>query len=160
MDLSFISIATSSISAAREICNAAIGLRDFNQMAAAVSQLRDQLLKAQDSLFDHNGQLFALQQEVFDLKDLLRERETALLEAQNEIAKLNQKKLELGDYERVRLEIGAFVYRRKNVAPDDETEPHYCASCFEREQLSALQPGTGQDRMYLVCHGCGFKTRR
>lgn len=160
MDLSIIGAATSALAAAKEIGTAAIGLRDSNQIAAAISQLNDQLLKAQDSLFSHQSQLLAMQQELFGLKDTLRQKESALIEAQDEIAKLQQKKLEFDQYERVRHAGGGWVYRRKNVSPDDEDEPAYCANCFEHEQLSVLQPGTREDRTYLVCPRCSFKTRR
>ena len=160
MDLSLIAAANSAITAARELGKAAIGLRDFNQMAATVTQLNDQLLKAQDNLFAHNGQIFSLQQEVFDLKDSLRKSEALLLEAQDEIAKSNKKKLELDQYERVPGPSGGWVIRGKGVAPNDESEPRYCAHCFESEHLSALQPGTAKDRTYLVCHRCEAKIRR
>lgn len=160
MDLSLIGAATSALSAARDIGKSAIGIRDFNQVATAIAQLNEQLLKAQESLFSHQSQLLTMQQEVFSLKDSLRQKESALVEAQNEIAKLKQKKLELDQYERVRHAGGAWVYRRKDVSPDNEEEPVYCDNCFEREQLSVLQPGTGENRTRLVCQRCGLKIRR
>ena len=160
MDLSLIATAITAISAARDIGKAAVELRDFNQLAAATSQIREQVLKAQDSLFAHNGQLFAMQQEIFDLKDLLRQKESALVEAQNEIAKIKQKKLELEQYERFRLTEGGWVYRRKEAATEDEKKMAYCPNCFEDEHLSMLQLGTRQDRNLLVCPRCAFKTRR
>lgn len=160
MDLSLISAATAALSAARDIGKAAIGIRDFNQMAATVAQINDQLIKAQDSLFSHQGQLFALQQEVFDLKEALRQKEAALAEAQTQIAKLNEKKLELEQYERFRHPGGAWAYRLKGTPDDDAGAPTYCAGCFERQQLALLQPGTGADRTYLVCGECGAKVRR
>lgn len=160
MDLSLIGATTAAISAAREIGKAAIGVRDFNQMATAISQLNEQLLKAQDSLFSHQTQLLAMQEELFGLKDTLRQKETALTEAQSEIAKLKQKKLDLDSYERVRHAGGAWVYRRKDVSPDNEDEPVYCDNCFQQEQLSVLQPGTAENRTRLVCQRCGTKIRR
>lgn len=160
MDLSFISATTAAISAARDIGKAAIGIRDFNQMASTVAQMNDQILKAQDCLFAHNGQLFGLQQEVFDLKEALRKSEAALAQAKDDIAKLNQKKLELDQYERFRLPGGAWAYRRKDASPNDPDAPQYCAGCFGSEKLALLQPGTGADRGYLVCAQCGAKARR
>lgn len=160
MDLSLIGAATAALSAARDIGKSAIGIRDFNQVAAAIAQVNDQLLKAQDSLFTHQSQLLAIQQELFGLKDTLRQKESALIEAQDEIAKLKQKKLNLDSYERVRHAGGAWVYRRKDVSPDNEDEPVYCDNCFEQEQLSVLQPGTGENRTRLVCQRCGLKIRR
>lgn len=157
MDLSFISATTSAISAARDLGKAAIGIRDFNQMATTLAQMNDQILKAQDSLFTHQGQLFSLQQEVFDLKDALRQKEAALTEAQTQIAKLNQKKLELEQYERVRMPFGGWVCRIKGSPPDDVSRPSYCAGCFDGGKLAILQPGTGNNRGYLICASCETK---
>jgi len=160
MDLSLIGAATAALSAARDIGKSAIGIRDFNQMATAISQLNDQLLKAQDSLFSHQAQLLTMQQEVFGLKDTLRQKEAALVDAQDEIADLKQKKLELDQYERFLHVGGGWAYHRKDASADNEDEPAYCANCFEQEHLSVLQPGTGQNRTQLVCHRCDSKIRR
>ena len=161
MDLSLIGAATAALSAARDIGKSAIGLRDFNQVASAIAQLNEQLLNAQDSLFSHQTQLMAMQQEAFGLKDALRQKEASLIEAQEEIAKLKQKKLDLDQYERFLHIGGGWAYRRKGASPDNEDEPTYCANCFENEQLSVLQPGTGPtNRTYLVCHRCDSKIRR
>lgn len=160
MDLSLIGAATAALSAARDIGKSAIGIRDFNQVAAAIAQLNDQLLKAQDSLFIHQSQLLAMQQEVFTLKDALRQKDAALIEAQDEIAKVKQKKLDLDQYERFLHAGGGWAYRRKGASPNNEDEPAYCANCFEQEQLSVLQPGTGPNRTHLVCHRCDSKLRR
>lgn len=160
MDLSLISATTTAIAAARDIGKAAIGLRDFNQMATAIAQLNEQLLKAQDSLFSHQTQLLTMQQEVFSLKDTLRQTEAALIQAQDEISQLKEKKLELDQYERFMTSGGGWAYRRKNAPADGEDQPTYCAHCFEEQQLSVLQPGTGPNRTYLVCHRCEAKLRR
>jgi septal ring factor EnvC (AmiA/AmiB activator) len=161
MDLSLIGAATTALSAAMNIGKSAIGVRDFNQMATAIAQVNEQLLKAQESLFSHQTQLLTMQQELFGLKDTLRQKESALIEAQDEIAKLKQKKLELDQYERFLHAGGRWAYRKKDASPDNEDEPAYCANCFEHEQLSVLQPGTGQiNRSYLVCHRCDSKIRR
>lgn len=160
MDLSLIGAATAALSAARDIGKSAIGIRDFNQVAVAIAQLNDQLLKAQDSLFSHQTQLLTMQQEVFGLRDTLRQKESALVEAQDKIAKLKQKKLELNQHERFLHAGGGWAYRRKDASPDNEDEPAYCANCFEQEQLSVLQPGTGPNRTHLVCHRCDSKIRQ
>jgi septal ring factor EnvC (AmiA/AmiB activator) len=160
MDLSLIGAATTALAAAKDIAKVAIGLRDSNQMAAAISQLNDQLLKAQDSLFSHQSQLLTMQQELFGLKDTLRQKETALIQAQDEISQLKKKKLNLEQYERYRHEGGAWAYRSKETPEGDEEPPVYCDNCFQSEELSVLQPGAGQDRTYLVCQRCKAKIRR
>lgn len=161
MDLSLIGAATAALSAARDIGKSAIGIRDFNQVAAAIAQVNEQLLKAQDSLFTHQSQLLTMQQELFVLKEALRQKESALIEAQEEISKLKQKKLDLDQYERFLHVGGGWAYHRKGASPDNEDEPTYCANCFEQEKLSVLQPGTGPTfRGYLVCHKCDSKIRR
>lgn len=159
MDYSLISAAAAAISAARDIGKSAAGVHDFNQMATAVAQLNAEILKAQDSLFTHQGQLLAMQQELFGLKDALRQKEAALAQAHQEIAQLKQKKLELEQYERFRHAGGGWAYRRKDTTTDDMDTPTYCASCFENDKLALMQPGTGQDRSCLVC-SCGFRMRR
>lgn len=159
MDLSLIAAANSAISAARDLVKATVGVRDFNQLATTLSALKEQLLKAQDSLFDHNGQLFALQQEVFTLKDALRQKESELLEAQQTIAELKQKRLALEQYEHFQFPHGGWAYRLKASASDPENAPTYCASCFDEGKLAVMQPGTRMERAYLLCK-CGAKVRR
>lgn len=160
MDISLISAAAAAINAARDIGKAAVSIRDFNQMATAVAQLNEQLLKAQDSLFSHQGQLLSMQQEVFGLKDALRQKEAALAEAQQEITELKKKKLALDQYERFRHAGGGWAYRLKGTPDDDVNTPTYCANCFENEKLALLQPGTRPNHGYLVCPSCDLKIRR
>lgn len=75
MDYSLIASASSAIGVARDIAKAAIGIRDASLVALKISEISDQLLKAQDSLFAHNAQLHSLQQENFSLANRLRELE-------------------------------------------------------------------------------------
>lgn len=125
MDFSLIGAASTAISSAREFGKAALAVRDFNQMAAIVSQLNDQILKAQDALFAHNTQLLSLQQEVFEARKQLREMEEALSESRR--------------YSLFEITPGSFVYR-VNASPEGagtsdpgSAEPlHYiCQPCFD-----------------------------
>ena len=80
MDFALISTAVGSLKAAKDLGQAALGIRDFNQFASTISQINDQLLKAQESLFTHNAQLMQLQQDHFEARDELRKLRDAATE--------------------------------------------------------------------------------
>jgi hypothetical protein len=133
MDFSTISAAASSISIAKDLLRAVVGIRDFNEIALAVSKLNDQLLNAQDSLFKHQTQLLALQEQHFETTQKLRKAEEALAER--------------GRYSLFALSEGVMVYR-VNLTPMDgqvgdpvTTEPlHYvCQPCFDKGIKVVLQ---------------------
>ena len=152
MDFSMISAAASAISVSKELARAAVGLRDFNEIAPKLSELNAQLLKAQDALFAHNSQLLALQQQHFETAEKLRKAEKALAER--------------GRYSLVELGTGKFAYRL-NVAPQGSdmvdplrTEPvhHVCQACFDKGVKTVLQrisyPYGGSS---LTCFTCKFE---
>lgn len=134
MDISLFTAAVSSINAAREIGRAAIAVRDFNQFAAVVAQINDQLLKAQDSLFAHNAQLLALQNEVFESREQLRKMQETLAQR--------------GKYALIELGKGQFVYRsRADAIPMTsgtgdpaftEPEHHICQICFDKHGIKSV----------------------
>lgn len=140
MDLASISTAVSALKAAKDIGQAAVAFRDFNQAAGAIAQINEQLLKAQDSLFTHNAQLMELQQQHF--------------EAREELRKLKEALAEKARYTLFEISPGEFVYR-SDVVPQQggSGEPgaaqplHYlCQTCFDKGSKSVLQkPG---DRLY------------
>ena len=51
IDITSLNIVSTSINAAKELTKAAVGLRDFNQVAATISEINVKLLDAQDGLF-------------------------------------------------------------------------------------------------------------
>jgi hypothetical protein len=128
MDASFVGAAFASLSAAKEIGKAAIGIRDFNQMAATVSQLNEQILKAQDALFSHQTQLINLQDELLQAKEKLRIAEKVIEER--------------GRYELFQLSQGVFVYRAKvgeeGLAAGAEPIHYLCQPCFDGGKKSVL----------------------
>ncbi len=131
MDISLIAAASSAISAARDVGKAAVGLRDFNQLAGVIAQMNEQILKAQDSLFAHNAQLLALQNEVFEAREELRKARESLAER--------------GKYALFELSPGVFVYRsRADLAP---------------HLSGASNPGCAEPQHY-VCQGCFDKGER
>ncbi|WP_321799742.1 hypothetical protein [Burkholderia sp. BCC1988] len=150
MDLSLINAAFASLGMAREFGKAALAVRDFNEMAAIVSQLNDQILKAQDSLFAQQAELFRAQQEHFETIQKLREMEQALDDRR--------------EYHLVDIGNGLRAYQRKTSAvPSGELPPttpdatHYlCQPCFESKGIkSTLQPtfymGAVNGRECRVC---------
>jgi hypothetical protein len=153
MDFSSISIAVSSLKTAKEIGQAALAFRDFNQTAGAITQINEQLLKAQDGLFAHNSQLMELQQKYF--------------EATEELRKLKEALAERGRYSLFQLSPNVFVYR-VNVSPDASgsgdpgaTDPmHYlCQPCFDKGVKSVLQKQASFGIQTIDCSICGTKFR-
>ncbi|QVN18740.1 hypothetical protein [Burkholderia pyrrocinia] len=135
MDVSLLNAAVMSITAAKELGKAAIGLRDFNELAATVTQLNDQILKAQDSLFMLQGELFREQQKYFEAEKKVRELEK-LIE--------DRGKLVLVDIGR-----GLRAYQiEDDGVPGAEGSPArsqplniFCQPCFDGKGLrSTLQP--------------------
>ena len=132
IDPGSVGIIASSLSMATNLAKAAMGLRDFNELAAVVSKINDQLLKAQDGLLAHNAEMFALQQKYF--------------EATEELRKVRETLDEKGRYSLFAIAPGNFAYR-VNVSPQQSgagepggAEPlHYvCQQCFDRGVKSIL----------------------
>lgn len=125
MDFGAITGAITAISAAKDLARAALTVRDANALAVAVSQMNDQLLKAQESLFTHNAALLQLQNQHFETSEELR--------------KLKEAVRERGSYSLVEITHGSFAYR-VNVTPEQggasepgsAQPPHYvCQPCFD-----------------------------
>lgn len=148
MDYSLLVAAGASINAAREFGKAAIGLRDFNEIATKIAALNEQLLKAQDSLFAHSAQLQALQQENFSMANRLRE--------------LEEKLAERGRYALVEISDRTFVLGLKSAEqraasdPAHIPEPHHhiCQPCFAKGIKSVLQKYSFCGAVSLECPIC------
>lgn len=148
MDYSLIAAANSALTAAKELGRAAMGIRDFNEVAAKISAINDLLLKAQDSLFAHNAQLHALQQEKFDMANRLRE--------------LEEKLADRGRYSLVEISDRTFVLgcnQGEKVSGDSAlgaVEPkHYiCQPCFAKGIKSVLQKDSFYGAIRLECPIC------
>lgn len=148
MDISLLEGAFVSLNLAKEMGKAALGLRDFNEMAPALGRLNDQLLKAQDALFAHNAQLLALQNEKFETAKQLAELKEALAQK--------------GRYSLVELSLGIFVYRA-NFTPVDghvsdpvSAQPiHYlCCACFDKGVKVVLRRVEYAHAVTHCCSGC------
>lgn len=135
MDMTAIASLASAISAAKEIAQGAIGMRDAVLVKEATALLLQRLLEAQNALLAHNTALLQLQNEQF--------------EAREEIRKLQEAASERGRYTLFALAPGKFAYRM-NVAPEQSgsSEPgsaepmHYvCQGCFDQGRKSVLRIG-------------------
>jgi hypothetical protein len=141
MDISYISATVVALNAAKDIAKAAVGIRDFNALASTVSQLNEQILKAQDSLFSHQSQLIALQEELRETKERLRLAEKVLEDR--------------GRYELVELSRGVFVYRNK--VGDGEALAGalhlLCQPCFDAGRKAVLMR---EETACAICHVCSL----
>jgi len=143
MDFSLISVAASSIGAAKQIGAAALALRDSNMLAAEIGRMNDQLLKAQDSLFAHNTQLLTLQQELIEAREKLRAAE--------------QRVSERASYELTEVSLGKWVYQHIPGAPGGtpHRRPHYvCQPCFDNGRKVVLQYIESDMGNVLDCQVC------
>lgn len=133
MDYSQISAIAGAVAAAKQLGEAALGIRDFNQLSGTVMNLNAQLLKAQEGLLAHNAELLQLQHEHFQAREKLRKLEEAIRDR--------------GHYSLVEVSPGIFSYR-VNLSPQQggtgepgTAEPlHYvCQSCFDNGRKVVLQ---------------------
>ncbi|UYB51184.1 hypothetical protein OCJ37_14440 [Xanthomonas sp. AM6] len=133
MDFSSIATVIASLKTAQDIAVATLGVRDFNESAAAISKINEQLLAAQQGLLIHNTTLLQLQQQHFETAEELR--------------KLKESLAEKNRYGLFDIGGGVFVYR-VDVVPQEggtgepgATQPqHYlCQPCWDKGTKSVLQ---------------------
>ncbi|MEA9605737.1 hypothetical protein QY702_04545 [Xanthomonas campestris pv. plantaginis] len=134
MDFGSIATVIASLRSAQELAAATLGVRDFNQSAAAIAQINEKLLAAQQGLLMHNAALLQLQQEHFETAKELRELKEATA------SQMRYPLVDLGG--------GKFVYRVE-IAPHESRpgEPgsteasHYlCQPCWDTKgHRSVLQ---------------------
>ncbi|WP_114240136.1 hypothetical protein [Dyella sp. C9] len=148
MDFSQISIAVGALKTAKEIGQAALAFKNFNETAGAIAQINEQLLKAQDGLFAHNSQLMELQQKYF--------------EATEELRKLKEALAQRGRYSLFEISDRVFVYRvdgspqnRGTGAPSSPEPLHYlCQPCFDKGAKSVLRKKNEWGVISLECPTC------
>jgi len=153
MDFSSVVTAVSALRLAKEAADAALGVRDFNAYAAAISKVNDQLLKAQESLFFHNSQLLQMQSE------MVSDRE--------ELARLRKVLEDRGRYTLVDLGTGNFVYRYQGQKPGEDAvgnEPvaathDICQPCYDKGVRSVLQRSNRVGDVTLDCTICDAQFR-
>jgi hypothetical protein len=149
MDASQIGIVATSLSVAKDIGKALVGLRDWNLVAEKVTALNDQILKAQDALLAHNTSMFELQNKYFETNEELR--------------KLKETVNEKGRYSLVDLGFGFHAYR-ENVTPEQsgasqpsapQPERYFCQPCMDRGVKVVLQARFEEGvHIGLTCGSC------
>lgn len=149
MDYSLISTAMASLRLAKDLSNAAIELRDWNQMAGEITKINGELLKAYDALFTHSASLLDLQEKYAQMVNDLRQANEALAER--------------GRYTLFEIGRGKLVYRLNVVqAKGDAAEAvrhepvHYlCQPCFDlgRKMVLRLYPDAA-DGPAACCPHC------
>lgn len=149
MDFSLLAAASTALSLARDMSKTAVEIRDFNQVAATIAAINDQLLKAQDSLFAHNAQLLALQQDQFEMA-------RALKKAQEELAERDRYALfEISDRTYVLQYKGAVQVADQGLTHRAEPEHCICQKCFAAGIKVVLQRHSFAGAVSLECRGCG-----
>ena len=155
MDLTLITGVAGALKTAIDLGKGALEIRDTTKLQSIVIAMNDQLLNAQQSLFTHNAELLALQQQYFEATQKLREAEETLAER--------------GSYSLFELVPGNFAYRLhippEASAPGAEltSEPmHYvCQQCFDgpgklKRVLKFTPKGSGTYG-HWTCPGCGSR---
>lgn len=151
MDFSSIATAIASLKSAQELAAATLGVRDFNQSAAAIAQINEQLLAAQQGLLAHNTMLLQLQSEHFEATKQLRD--------------LKEAAAQKAAYELFDLGAGVFVYRSNGTpaqagagGPIPAQPEHFlCQPCYDVGTKVVLQP---HGETLLRCSTCRHLYRR
>lgn len=137
MDFSPIATAIASLKGAQELASATLGVRDFNQSAAAIAQINEKLLAAQQGLLAHNTMLLQLQSDY--------------MQTVQELRQLKEAAVEKSRYQLVDLGGGVFAYKVNSTQHDGRpvhagaAEPtHYvCQPCLDKGNKAVLQNGNG-----------------
>lgn len=152
MDLSLVGTALTSINAAISLGRGAVALRDDAKAQEIVGAMNEQLLDAQQRLFELSAALLALQQEHFETAQELRELREALAERDR--------------YSLFRLPNGQFAYRVNGTpalggaADPTLSEPdHYiCQQCFDgggkHKVVLQRRFRVGAGSYHLECPAC------
>jgi gamma-glutamylcyclotransferase (GGCT)/AIG2-like uncharacterized protein YtfP len=150
VDIASITTTISAIKTAKDLCAALVELRDFNHVAATVTKLNSELLKAHEGLFSLHAKVLELHQEKVEVLDKLRE--------------LEQRSEERRRYQLVELRAGSFAYRLKapehrqdDIAVDGDEPIHFiCQQCMDvrgtRVVLRRIEPTRGFFK--LDCTAC------
>jgi predicted RNA-binding Zn-ribbon protein involved in translation (DUF1610 family) len=133
MDMSTIAAALTSIKAAKELLQAATGLKIDNDTRVQINKALNEVSEIQEKLFDAREQLYNLQQE----NDTLRQQLKASDDWHSRLEK----------YELIQTSGGAVIYKSRNNTP-----MHFvCPNCIEKKAMQILQDV--QDGEYR-CPGC------
>lgn len=153
MDIALVTGAVGALKTALDIGKTAVTLRDAAKLNEVVIAMNEQLLNAQQSLFMHNAQLMALQQEHFDAMQELRDLKESLKER--------------GHYSLFEIAPGKFVYRGNDQLPNDggdrssaSPEHYICQPCFDGPSKAKMVLWANTDNYegihntYWICPSC------
>jgi hypothetical protein len=147
IDSNAISGMLSGLTAAAELAQLAISVRDVGIIRAKAIELQREIIAAQSSALTAQADQFALTERVRQL-----EKEVADLKAWD-AKKKNYKLTKLGQYS----DVSGFAYTLREQ--DDTAGPlHYlCANCFEGGRKSILHSEKRVNPMadVMTCHHCG-----
>ena len=141
-DITAISSALSALSAAKDIAQGMIGLRDNAVFQSKLIEFQSKIIDAQNNAIAANEEHARLIERIHKL-----EAQVADLEAWD----AERQKCELVEFRQ-----GNFAFRLKQ-ASEQEPSPLLCPTCFENRKKSVLQRETripGR-RDHYVCHECG-----
>ena len=125
-----------------DILNASKDLRNFNELAGAVSEVNAKLMQATAVALASQERQSALSTEIDKLKQ--------------EIVHLKDWAANAENYEVLEFSTGLFAYVNKNRVPPMKSMQKFCAKCFKDHFETILQfqaVDVGRQKS-LVCHRC------
>ena len=137
MAISEIAAALSSLQAAKDIVQTAIGLRDGAAFQTKLIELQSKIIDAQSSASAALEERLSLIEQVRQLKE--------------EIARFETWEAEKQRYQLQEIASGIFVYSVKREAQSTEQPHHLCANCYEDGKKAILQRSSSGSRI-RKCH--------
>lgn len=153
VDISSISAALSSLTAAKDIAQAMIGLRDAAAFQSKLIEFQSKIIDAQNSAMAANDERASLLETIRHLEE--------------KMAHLKAWEAEKQKYTLKEVDRGAFVYTLKESAQGAEPEHWICSKCYGNGQKSILQSkgsprpegGPGYRDTLWKCFTCNSEVR-
>ena len=133
-----IKAAIDSVKVMSDILRASKELRNFNELASAVSEVYQKLLHALTAAVAGTEHETALAERVYLLEEENRQLKHHETEAKNYILQ--------------QVGLGTFAYVYQPTIQTDKPRHWACATCFENRQIFTLQRGKGS---FYTCPHCG-----
>jgi superfamily II helicase len=130
-----------SVKVLNDLVKAARGLKNFNELVAAVSEVNARLMEAQAAAL------------------LAQEKQSSLAnrigELEKEIMDLENWEREAQRYQLTEIASGVFAYRLKPGVQPPEPSHMLCANCYAKRKKSILQLVNRNDfGEWYICHDC------
>lgn len=117
------------------------GLANYNELAAAVSEVNAKLMQA-------TAVALASQEKQALLSERVRELEQQLANIENWEGEMQR-------YALFQFPTGTFAYALKPGREQGEPHHYLCAACLDKRQISKMQPISGG--VTLLCHACDLR---